>query len=236
MSELTFFWDMMSENSHSLDIEIVPSRFKLRHQVTSRPTWTLFPHTTTTIARPPLPPLSALANAHTWANPGQAQWLGGSLNAHPPTFSPPFHLPHHHQWPQQTWHMTTTSWEGQRKLERGYRKGEGGWRRGDDNKAAWNPHAALSNLPPPCPLVYFLFLFYFFYHHLTTRRATHMLRHLFIFISFSCCLTMQRAIHMPRHLFIFISFSCCLTTWHATHMPRCLFLFIFISFSCCLTM
>ena len=124
----------MSEG-HSLDIEIVPSRFKLRHQVASRPTRMFFPHTTTTIARPPLPPLSALANAHTWANLGRAQRLRSSLNAHPPMFFPPFHLPHHHQQPQQTRCMMTTSWEGRRRLERGDRRGEEGWRRGDDDKA-----------------------------------------------------------------------------------------------------
>jgi len=76
-----------------------------------------FPHTTTTTARPPLPPLSALANAHIWANPGKAQRLRECLIAHP-TLSPHFHLPHHHQQPQQTRRMTTQ-----------VGKAEGDWRR-----------------------------------------------------------------------------------------------------------
>ena len=86
-----------------------------------------FPHTTTTTARPPLPPLSALANAHIWAN-GVLDCSPHPFTTFPPATSSP-------ATPANTTH-DNTSWEGRRRLEKVDGGGGKGWRRGDDDEAA----------------------------------------------------------------------------------------------------
>jgi len=71
-----------------LNVENVQSHFKLRHQVTSTSTSTSFLTPPPPPRGHPLPPSSALANAHMWANPGQAC---RPQQSHAP--------PHHHLQP-----------------------------------------------------------------------------------------------------------------------------------------
>ena len=163
MSEVALFWDMMSQNSHSQSdaqmSKMCRSHFELRHQVASTTTSTSF-LTPLPLHGHSLPPSSALANAHKWANPGQAHW-------HQQSHAPP----HRHlsaaapmlPAPATTWKTTTTRWEGWRRVTRVGRRGKGD-REGDDN-AVCNPHATSSISFPLCCLM--------------TWCATHTLHHLF---------------------------------------------------------
>jgi len=220
-------------------IEIAQSHFKLRHQVASTTTSTSF----LTPPPPPrdhlLPPSSALANAHLWANPGQAR-------QHQQSPAPP----HHHlsaaapmlPAPATTWRTTTTSWDRWRRVRRVGRRGKGDLE-GDDDTVC-NPHTVSS---------------YFFSsvlfddvvcnpHAMSSFFSSVLFDdvacnpHAMSSISFpQCCLMMQCATHMPCHLFLFLSVvwqrsvqptccvvyffpQCCLTTRCATHTPHCLFL------------
>lgn len=185
----------------------------------------------TTTARPPTAATERPGNSPYLGQPRACSTTTSRLKCpHPP--SPSFHLPHHHQQLQQTRHTTTTSWEGQRTLERVGRRGEGAVRRGDDDEATWNPHAALSNSPPP----FFSFSLLSF---VTTRCATYTPRHLFI----SFTINWWRGVQPTRRVvYLFLSLSiddvACnlhaalstslfhyqLMTWHASYMPCCWFL------------
>jgi len=180
-------------------IEIAQSHFKLRHQVAST--------TSTSFLTPPPPPhghplplSSTLANAHLWANPGQAR-------QHQQSPAPS----HHHlsaaapmlPAPATTWRTTTMSWDGWRTVRRVGRKGKGDLE-GDDDVAC-NPHAVSS--------YFFSSVLFddvvcnphtmssFFSSVLFDDMACNP--HATSSISFpQCCLTMQCATHMLRRLFL----------------------------------
>jgi len=164
-------------------IEIVQSHFKLRHQVASTTTSTSFLTPPPPPRGHPLPPSSALANAHLWANPGQAC-------RHQQSPAPP----HHHlsaaapmlPAPATTWRTTTTSWDGWRRVRRVGRRGKGDLE-GDDDTAC-NPHATSS--------IYFLCAVW--------RCGVQPTRRV-VYLFPLCCLTTWHATHTPCHLFLFLS-------------------------------
>ena len=218
-------------------IEIVQSHFKLWHQVASTTTSTSFLTPPPPPCGHPLPPLSALANAHLWANPGQAC-------QHQQSPAPP----HHHlsaaapmlPAPATTWRTTTTSWDGWRRVRRVGRKGKGDLE-GDDD-AVCNPHAVSS----------YFFSSVLFDDAVCNPHAMSSFFSSVLFDDAACnphavssisfpryCLTTRRATHTPRRLFLFLSVvwrwhavssisfpQCCLMTQRATHTPCCLFLFL----------
>ena len=185
----------------------------------------------TTTARPPTAAPERPGNSPYLGQPRACSTTTSRLKCPHPS-SPSFHLPHHHQQLQQTRHTTTTSWKGQRTLERVDRRGEGAVRRGDDDEVTWNPHAALSNSPPP----FFSFSSLSF---VTTQCATYTPRRLFI----SFTINWWRGVQPTRRVvYLFLSLSiddtACnlhavsstslfyyqLMTRHASYIPRRWFL------------
>jgi len=90
-----------------LNVENVQSHFKLRYQVASTSTSTSFLTPLPPPRSHPLLPSSALANAHMWANPGQACRLQQFTTHHHLSAAAPM-LPA----PATTLKITTTSQDG----------------------------------------------------------------------------------------------------------------------------
>ena len=170
------FSDTMSMNSHGqsaqCSIKIVQSHFKLWHQVASTSISTCFLIPLPPLCGHPLPPSSALVNAHMWAKPGQACRAQQS-------YAPFYH------------HLTAVvsmcfsnyinlndkleSWGSVRRVGKRGKQGQE-----DDNDAACNPHAALSSSFPPI--------------YLTMWSATHTPHCLFLFLPI---LSDDMAIYIP---------------------------------------
>ena len=220
MSEPAFFWTRC--------LKILTVNLMLKHWkcVKSFQTLTssrqhinvnLFPHTTTTTARPP---------TATVERPGQCPYVGQPRAAWSTSAIPSTTPPHHLSAATPTLpassttiKTTTTTQEGWRSVRRMGRRGTGGQK--DDDNAVCNPHAVLS-IP---------FLFYFPSFCLMMQCATHTpcRQFLFYFIFFLFCL-MRCATHTLccQFLFYFIFLLFCLMMWCATHMPCRQFLFYFI--------
>ena len=199
-----------------MTLENVPSHFKLRHQDASTPMWMFFPHTPPPLCSHPLLPLSALATAHIWANPGHAQrpWAGSNAHTHPSTC--------HIITSNSSKHDTRQPQVGRAKGPwRGWVEGgKGLW--GGVITTRWHETHML-----PCPihpLLFFLFLCFLLWWRgvWPTRRV------IYLFLSLS---TDDAACNLHAASSIYF-FHFQLMMWHATYMLPCLLLFFTINWWC----
>jgi len=195
-----------------------------------------FPHTPPPLRGHPLPPLSALATAHIWANPGHTQRPRAGSNAHT----------HHHH--PSTCHIITSNSSKHDTRQPQVGRAKGHWRGGvEGGKRLWGGVMTTRRHEThmlPCPIHPLLFSLLSF---VTTRCATYMPRRLFI----SFTINWRRGVQPTRRvIYLFLSLSiddaACrlhaasstslfyyqLMTWHASYMLHRWFLSFTINWRC----
>ena len=155
----------------------------------------------------PLPPSSAQANAHMWANPGQSCQPQQSQ-------APP---PHHLSAATPMLPASSTTIKTTTTTQKGWRNDND---QKNDDDVVCNPHA-MSSIP---------FLFYFPSFCLMTWCATHTLCCQFLFYFIFLPFVRQCGVQPTHHVvnsFLFLFLFLHLMIWHATHMLCYWFLFMY---------